>query len=261
MADFDVGRVLSRTFALARAGIGSIGPVVVGLVVIQSLIGHEISIRTHALFLTARASGDPMAALAIFGSGWYWANFLVSIAISCAAAAVAIYGFLQIADGKPVTSGQCLGAGLRNLGPIFVLSILTTLGVGLGTILFVIPGLILFAMWSVAVPALIDERPGIIGSLGRSRALTKGSRFKILLVIALFWLAIIVIQMVSVRALYGASLGTIGALSTRVSYIPFNTVWTSGFLFMVDALLTSIYIETSSSTEGGRLQYLNQVFQ
>ena len=41
-------------------------------------------------------------------------------------------------------------------------------------VLFIIPGIWLYAAWSVAVPALLIERKGAFRSLGRSRRLVKG---------------------------------------------------------------------------------------
>jgi len=41
------------------------------------------------------------------------------------------------------------------------------------------PGLIVFTMWFVATPACVVERLGPFRSMGRSRQLTKGHRWKI----------------------------------------------------------------------------------
>jgi hypothetical protein len=57
--------------------------------------------------------------------------------------------------------------------------ILFTLGATLGFLLLIVPGVILMVMWYVAVPACVLEKTGPVRSLGRSRELTKGYRWKV----------------------------------------------------------------------------------
>ena len=51
--------------------------------------------------------------------------------------------------------------------------------IALGMILLLVPGLILFTMWAVALPANTVEGTGVVASLGRSRALTRGRRWRV----------------------------------------------------------------------------------
>jgi hypothetical protein len=55
----------------------------------------------------------------------------------------------------------------------------TALGAG-GAILLLAPGAYLLTIWSVAVPVVILERPGGLRALGRSSALVRGSRPRVL---------------------------------------------------------------------------------
>lgn len=74
---------------------------------------------------------------------------------------------------------ESVAGGLRRFFPLLGVMILFTLGMTLGLILLVIPGIILMVMWYFAVPACVVESTGPIRSLGRSRELTKGYRWKI----------------------------------------------------------------------------------
>jgi uncharacterized membrane protein len=58
-------------------------------------------------------------------------------------------------------------------------SILVSLGVFVGLILFIIPGIILALRWSVALPACVVENLGPIAAMRRSADLTKGHRWQI----------------------------------------------------------------------------------
>lgn len=67
------------------------------------------------------------------------------------------------------------------IGAFIVLGILSGLGILLGLLLLVVPGIILFVRWSIAVPILIDTGDGVIDSLRRSWRDTAGCFWPILL--------------------------------------------------------------------------------
>lgn len=54
--------------------------------------------------------------------------------------------------------------------PLAAVSILFGIGVGIGFVLLIIPGLILLVIWSVVAPVTVLERPGIFRAFGRSRS-------------------------------------------------------------------------------------------
>jgi hypothetical protein len=58
--------------------------------------------------------------------------------------------------------------------PLLGLSLLVGVGLGLGFLLLVVPGVILWTRWSVAVPALVLEGRGVTGSMRRSWELVGG---------------------------------------------------------------------------------------
>ena len=77
--------------------------------------------------------------------------------------------------------------------PYVGLSILYTLGVTLGVIAFVLPGLFFMARWSVAQPLLVARGQGIRASLGESWERTRGNEFSIIVAgLALVGLVIVV---------------------------------------------------------------------
>lgn len=62
---------------------------------------------------------------------------------------------------------------------LFAAALLVALGIALGFMLLVIPGLILMVAWSVTTPALVVERLGPVEAIGRSRELTRDYRWPI----------------------------------------------------------------------------------
>jgi hypothetical protein len=75
---------------------------------------------------------------------------------------------------QPVGAAASLRFAVRRAPALFVLYILIYLGLIVAFLLFIIPGIWLYAAWSVAVPALLIERLGPFRAPGRSRRLVKG---------------------------------------------------------------------------------------
>lgn len=74
-----------------------------------------------------------------------------------------------------------------NIGMAFGVSILANLGVLLGFMLLIVPGLLLMVRWALATPVVIRENLGTTAALRRSAELTKGNRWRILGLALLIW--------------------------------------------------------------------------
>lgn len=108
---------------------------------------------------------------------------LVSMVVNTAAMIFVIqtltYGTVQGLRGRSVSIGDCLVQGGRRLPVGIVIGFLAYLGIVLGAVLLIVPGIILFTMWSVALPANTVESTGILASLSRSQELTRGRRWRV----------------------------------------------------------------------------------
>ncbi len=91
------------------------------------------------------------------------------------------------------------------LGALIGAGVLAGLGIALGLILLVVPGLILLTWWAVVAPVVVIERPGITAALGRSRALVSGNGWPVFGVLAL----LVVLQAV-LGAVLGGLFGLVG---------------------------------------------------
>ena len=115
----------------------------------------------------------------------------------------------DVQDGRRDNS---IGDLIRSVEPVFWplvgVSILFGLGVGLGFILLIIPGLFLLVIWSVVAPVTVLERPGVFHAFGRSRALVRGNGWNVFGVIVLVFLAVVVVSVAAGVA--AESLGTVG---------------------------------------------------
>jgi hypothetical protein len=113
----------------------------------------------------------------------------------------------DVQDGRRDASvGGLLRAVTPVLGQLILVAILAGLGVLIGFILIIVPGLILITIWSVAAPVVVLERIGAFGALGRSRALVRGNGWQVFGVIVV--LDILVVVLASVLEVAGNSAGT-----------------------------------------------------
>jgi hypothetical protein len=219
--DFSVGRVLNRTFELLTrnfvpfftvTAIGSLPSV---------LLSRAAETFTPGGFGPTAAVTTPDAAnlflyLGLIGLGLFIWGVLYQVC-----QAIVLYGAFQDMRRRRVSLVESLQVGLRRFFPIIVLAILTTLAVSLGYLALIVPGLILNTMWFVATPACVVERLGPIRSMGRSRNLTRGHRWKIVgLILLLFLISLIVGPTLSV------ALGVMGGRAlTLLGTLIWDGVW------------------------------------
>jgi hypothetical protein len=92
--------------------------------------------------------------------------------------------------------------------PLLLVAILAGIGIAIGFVLLIIPGLILLTIWSVVAPVVVVENPGVFAAFGRSRELVRGNGWQVFGVIVLVYLILIVISLAG--AAIGAPLGDVG---------------------------------------------------
>ncbi|MBE7452955.1 MAG: hypothetical protein HS111_30020 [Kofleriaceae bacterium] len=102
-------------------------------------------------------------------------------------AAPIVYGVVQELNGTRAGVGACVWQGLKRFVPVFFTVFLLYWCVMFGAYPFVIPAFVLATGLYVAVPAAVCERPGVMGTLTRSFALTEGNRMRIFGLMILFW--------------------------------------------------------------------------
>src|SRR5262245_56209692 len=193
--DFSVGRVFNRTFSVLTGNFLTFFTVTA----VASL--PTVLLSESTTFATRLASGEDLA----LGIGLVLLGLFVSIVLYTLSQAIVLYGAFQDMRGRPVRLGESLQVGLRRFFPIIGLAFCTSILAGLAAIFFIVPGLILFTMWFVATPACVVDRLGPFRSMGRSRRLTKGHRWRIF---GLILLLVLISGVVSPTL--GAALGAMG---------------------------------------------------
>jgi hypothetical protein len=115
----------------------------------------------------------------------------------------------DVQDGRRDSSvGELVRSVQPVLVPLMAVSVLFAIGVGIGFVLLIVPGLILVTIWSVVAPVTVLERPGVLAAFGRSRELVRDHGWEVFGVILLVFVAVIVVSIVA--ALVADPLGNVG---------------------------------------------------
>jgi hypothetical protein len=130
---------------------------------------------------------NPYSAFAVYATASFWQQFCLIWAIALIAGAVLQAALTRatathLAGARP-SLVRCLETGLTLILPLIALSLIIGISVGIGLILLIVPGVILWVLWSVAIPAVVQERIGVFDALRRSIDLTRGNRGNIFLIL------------------------------------------------------------------------------
>jgi hypothetical protein len=118
-------------------------------------------------------------------------------------------------DRRDSTAGDLFRAVRPVVAPLIAVSILGGIGIFIGFVLIIIPGLILITIWSVVAPVTVLERPGVFAAFGRSRELVRGHGWQVFGVLIVIILIAIVASIIVGAVAHG--LGNVG--ETIVSWI------------------------------------------
>jgi hypothetical protein len=101
---------------------------------------------------------------------------------------------------------------LRSVTPVFgallAVSVISGIGIAIGFILLIVPGLILMTLWSVVAPVTVLEHPGVFAAFARSRDLVRGHGWPVFGVIALVYVLTAIFSVLSLAVASG--LGHLG---------------------------------------------------
>lgn len=103
----------------------------------------------------------------------------------------------DVRDGRADLSlGETLSRVRPRLNTLTLAGILAALGVGLGLLLLIVPGLILWTWWLVIVPVIMLEGTGVMAAFGRSRELVRGHGWSVFGVLVLTIVILIAVDVV-----------------------------------------------------------------
>ena len=189
---------------------------------------------------------DPDYLVLALGSG------LLTLLMFAVCQPAILFGAFQTMRSRDFELGEALAKAVERLMPVLGVSLLMLAAILAGSLLLLIPGLVLWTMFMVAVPACVVERLGPIASLRRSAGLTKGNRLRLF---GLFLLLLIGLTALRYLVnLVGLSIG--GPFAAGVLDVAFDTL-SSAFELVAIAV---VYHDLRVAKEGIDIEQLAALF-
>lgn len=166
-------------------------------------------------------------------------------------------GSIRSFDNREITFGNTISKGLSVALPLIGMGLLVGLGVMIGFLALIIPGIFLLLIWSVAVPTKVVEGIGIMDALQRSRELTKGHRWAIFgLYVAFVLLALGFGFLFGLLATPFMAMGSFGLMIGSLLEIVASVITA----VISGVGVTSLYFELRKAKEGIGSEALADVF-
>jgi len=208
----DVGATLSEVFATYRDQAGVLLPVAFWLFLIAAIV-NGLTAGNFSLFLL---------------------GVVVSLAIGTLYQGMVVGLVQDVQDGRRDSSvGDLMRFALPVLGPLLGAGILAGIGVGVGFVLLIVPGLYLATIWAVIAPAIVIERRGVFDAFGRSRQLVKDNGWPVLWTILVAYL----ITFVAAIALTAIANGIADGPLVKIVFNALASTFTAPITALVAAIL------------------------
>lgn len=208
------GEVVSETFSVYGQNLGALLGSSIAVFLVIGLI-EGLARNAGGLLLGLLAGAISLAGHALY------AGFVVRLVE-------------DVRDGKrDHTVGDLFSAASPTILPLIGFGILFAIGVAIGFLLLIVPGLILLTIWSVGAPAIVVERVGAVDAFGRSRRLVKGEGWSVFGALLLIFLIVIAISFVLVAI--ATPIGD-GEVATVIAAIVSNVITAPIFALAVTVM-------------------------
>ncbi|HZZ90844.1 MAG TPA: hypothetical protein VFE13_21145 [Caulobacteraceae bacterium] len=140
---------------------------------------------------------------------------------------VSLLAYREIVGGARLGAGGAISAGVRKFLSLWGASLIVNVGVAIGLILLIVPGLVLWACLSPAMSAIMIEDEPAPSALDCAWRLARGSRWRmtVLLLAALAAILLLLLLTVVVVAALAMTLGLdLGAKVGRILWAPFLSI-------------------------------------
>jgi len=183
---------------------------------------------------------------------WALLGVVLLMVLSQLGDAIILHAAFQDMRRRPVRLVESFNVGLSRFLPLIGIALVQGFLILLGMILLIVPGLILYAMWFVGLPACVVERLGPWTSLRRSRELTKGYRWKV------FALALLVpvVNAGSSKVIASVLIPLAGPIVGLTGQL----IWTGITAAFAGVIITVTYYDLRVIKEGVDIEQITAVF-
>jgi len=167
------GELLDRTFSLYRSHFG----LFVGIFALPYL-----AVLAYRCLGLAFQSPAPQFSTVLISAAWGFGAWVLALVVSAASQAATVVAVSHVHLDRPASVMDSFSKVKNQILGVMGLSLLVGLVAGLACLALIVPGVLLFIMWSLAVPAKVLENLGVSDAMSRSMELTKGSRGRIFVI-------------------------------------------------------------------------------
>ncbi len=232
-----VGSLISESFGVFFARIVTMFKIIFLPILVMGAISAMVSgpaMITGIGTITGDVDPEQLARFSNPGVFEQYILPLIGVVVSFVITGAVILAAYDTKLGRPVNIPAYFSRTLAFLVPLIVLSIVLVIMGYIGLLLLILPGIYIFARFSVLTPAIVVEGVGW-GGLGRAQELTAGYRWPIVGASILLVLAIIVISLV-IAGLTWLGYTIAGIVGYTLVYAIGNTI-TTGIMGCFTALL------------------------
>ncbi len=137
------------------------------------------------------------ALLGLAGSFGLFLGWIVSLIAAFLVQAALVKAVQDVRDGRvDLNLGETVSAALPYLVTVIAASILAGIGISIGFVLLIIPGLILLTFWSLIVPSIVIGGEGVFSSFSKSWRTVRGYAWHVFGTYVLVFLILIVVDIV-----------------------------------------------------------------
>lgn len=178
------GELLDRTFALYRSHFA----LFLGIYAIP----HLFVLAFQCLGVALEPAGAPLTNL-LARLPWIYGAILLSWMFGAVSQAATVMAVSQVHLDRPTSVLDSYSRVKKHLLGVIGLSLIISLAAG-ACLILIVPGIMLFVMWSLSVQAKVLEDKGVFEAMTRSSDLTRGRRWRILVIWILFFILALVVS-------------------------------------------------------------------
>ncbi len=223
-----LGELLDRAFQLYRSRFA----VFAGIAAVAYLPSFVVtSVR---LWVVKPASGFASATITMT-----LVSAVVNLICVAAAQSATIMAVSAAYLDRPITLGEAYGRVSGMLVRVSLIMIGMGIGITIGFVLLIVPGVILFLMWALAVPVAVLEDAGLGESLSRSRDLTAGHRGRVFVIYLLYFALLLALES-ALLAPFGFAVALRGATGGAAALSATMLIATAVVGYVIECLVTPI---------------------
>jgi hypothetical protein len=172
------GELLDRVFSLYRSHFG----LFIGIFALP----HLAVLAFKCLGLAFQPSGPPMAHL-FARLPWIYGALFLSLIFGAVSQAATVLAVSQVHLDRPASVVSSFSRIKGHILGVIGISLIVSVAGGMALLALIVPGVFLFMIWSLSIPAKVLEDKGVFDAMSRSIDLTQGSRWRIFVIGVLFF--------------------------------------------------------------------------